>query len=182
MFVFPRWQLLEWLIYIDQCSRMKLLTVLVMLSNTDNASRLICIIHWLPVCYQGTRQRQQINMYHTLTASLLSRYSNTDNTSRLICIIHWLPVCYQGIDNVSRLICIIHWLPVCYQGTRQCQQINMYHTLTASLLSRYKHDTNIWTNNKSVFYGNTRFLPLNTTHQNRIINLVSDIYLIQDVL
>jgi len=67
-------------------------------------------------------------------------------------------------------------------NTDQRQEINMYHTLTASLLSRYKRDTNIGTNNKSVFYGNTRFLPLDTTHQNQIINLVSDIYLIQGVL
>ena len=43
----------------------------------------------------------------------------------------------------ARLICIIHWLPVCYQGTRQCQQINMYHTLTASLLSRYRQHQQI---------------------------------------
>ena len=66
---------------------------------------------------------------------------------------------------------------VMLSNTDQRQEINMYHTLTASLLSRYKSDTNIGTNNKSVFYGNTRFLPLDTTcttHENQIINLVSE--------
>ena len=114
------------------------LHVCIVFDFLDATSLDICILLWLPGCYQPWYLHTSLTSW--MLPALISAYFSDflDATSLGICILLWLPGCYQPwylhtsltswmlpalvsayfsdfLDATSLGICILLWLPGCYQ-------------------------------------------------------------------